>query len=325
MYTVLRTKKLKTMQDVAGAGAHVFRLRKTPNADPAKQHLNEVLVRGGGNQLHKIVGTRIKEGVTNPKAQIRKNSVRVIEFILSASPEFFDKASKDEEREWLRANVQWLRSKYGAKNVVSVVCHRDEKTMHLHAFVVPVTSDGRLSAKEMIGGTRQVLRDLQTDYAKAMAHFGLSRGVENSRADHTTISEYYKAINSAFSNFKSVKVATPSLFNRGRFAKKVESVIEGKNRTIAILRNELKRTSQNKLVKENKELEDENKKLLKKLSAERERRLQSETYQEIIRRDKIKKQEKIDNLNHHIQNLEERIRKLNSKYGIKKGPSLEHS
>ncbi|WP_251033333.1 plasmid recombination protein, partial [Escherichia coli] len=40
--------------------------------------------------------------------------------------------------------------KYGKDRVVAAVVHRDEATPHLSAFVVPLTQDGRLSAKEFI-------------------------------------------------------------------------------------------------------------------------------------------------------------------------------
>lgn len=215
-FAILRTEKLKTIQDVAGSGSHVFRLRDTPNADPAKQKLNKILVGGESNQLHRIVQDRIETGGT--KARVRKDSVRAIEFLLTASPEWFEKASPQKLEKWQEANVKWLKNKYGEENLVSAVLHMDETTPHIHAHVVPITADGRLSAKEFIGGTRHRLQELQTDYAKAMQGFGLERGSEKSIAKHENIKTYYKHVNDAKSGKIRVPVVDkPPLFKRDEY------------------------------------------------------------------------------------------------------------
>ena len=72
---------------------------------------------------------------------------------------------------------QWLEKKYGKDRVVAAVVHRDEATPHLSAFVVPLTQDGRLSAKEFIGG-RSKMRDDQSTYAESVKKLGLERGIE---------------------------------------------------------------------------------------------------------------------------------------------------
>ncbi len=68
---------------------------------------------------------------------------------------------------------QWLEKKYGKDRVVAAVVHRDEATPHLSAFVVPLTQDGRLSAKEFIGG-RSKMREDQSTYAESVKNWVLS-------------------------------------------------------------------------------------------------------------------------------------------------------
>ncbi|MBE3084567.1 plasmid recombination protein, partial [Escherichia coli] len=63
--------------------------------------------------------------------------------------------------------------------------HRDEATPHLSAFVVPLTQDGRLSAKEFIGGGAKKRGDQRT-HAGSVKKLGLERGIEGSRAPHQT-------------------------------------------------------------------------------------------------------------------------------------------
>lgn len=45
-----------------------------------------------------------------------------------------------------------LEEEYGRENIVGAAIHLDESKPHLHIDVVPLTEDGRLSAKEIVGG-----------------------------------------------------------------------------------------------------------------------------------------------------------------------------
>lgn len=227
VYAILRTKKLKTIQDVAGSGSHVFRLRETPNADTKRKNENKILVSIESNLLHQLVSSRIEQGL-NKKSKVRKDSVRAIEFILTASPEWFEKATKEQFEEWQKANVEWLKAKYGEPNLVSAVLHLDEQTPHIHAHIVPVTDDGRLSAKELIGGTRDRHRQLQSDYAQAMKGFGLERGSEKSIAKHQDIKTYYNSVNKAKNEkIKMPKIEEPPRFlGRERYTKKLRKRIK---------------------------------------------------------------------------------------------------
>ncbi|RYF15122.1 MAG: plasmid recombination enzyme, partial [Oxalobacteraceae bacterium] len=64
---------------------------------------------------------------------------------------------------------------------------------HLSAFVVPLTADGRLSAKEFIGSKAKMSAD-QTSYAGKVRDLGLERGIEGSRASHERVASFYGAI-----------------------------------------------------------------------------------------------------------------------------------
>lgn len=268
-YAILRTQKLKTIQDVAGSGSHVFRLRDTPNADPARTSENKVLVGGESNLLHQVVNSRIENGL-NEKAKVRKDSVRAIEFMLTASPDWFEKATKKQFEQWQEANVDWLKSKYGEANLVSAVLHVDEQTPHIHAHIVPITADGRLSAKDLIGGTRHRLKELQTDYAEAMKPFGLERGSEKSIAKHQDIKTYYKVIDDA----KNEKVKIPKIedppifFGKEEYVKKLKKNYVRISKKAKYWRHEsmrLKNNSNSKAVEEaekkRKEAEEQQKKL----------------------------------------------------------------
>ncbi|WCF14008.1 plasmid recombination protein (plasmid) [Edwardsiella piscicida] len=63
----------------------------------------------------------------------------------------------------------------------------------MSAFVVPITKDGRLSAKEFIGNRTKMSND-QSSYAEAVKHLGLVRGIEGSKATHKRIKAHYNAL-----------------------------------------------------------------------------------------------------------------------------------
>ena len=69
------------------------------------------------------------------------------------------------------------------------------KTPHMYAYVVPRDPEsGRLNAKRWLGGAR-ALRDMQTEFVQDVGQqHGLERGIEGSKAKHTTIKQHYAAI-----------------------------------------------------------------------------------------------------------------------------------
>jgi hypothetical protein len=112
---------------------------------------------------------------------------------MTASPEWFAQATPEQEKAFFQRSLQWLADKYGADRIVTASIHLDEATPHLSAFVVPLTQDKRLSAKEFIG-SREKMRADQTTYAACVADLGLERGIEGSKATHQTIQQHYAAI-----------------------------------------------------------------------------------------------------------------------------------
>ncbi|CAK7033974.1 MAG: hypothetical protein DELT_00480 [Desulfovibrio sp.] len=191
-FTVLRIQKLKTWGAVAGAGKHNQRERETPNADSTRGVSNEYLVGTPGMDnvaaVKEAIGTQL----------IRKNAVLGVEMLLSASPGYFrpnnpERAGAyDQGRllSWKQATMEWLNEKYGQR-VVSAILHLDEATPHIHALLVPVDDNGKLNCRALFGGTRHTLSRLQTEYGNAVADLGINRGIENSRATHQKVSQFY--------------------------------------------------------------------------------------------------------------------------------------
>ena len=191
-YAICRVAKIKTAQAGAAKTAHNYRQRETPNADTGRKPLNHEYVNTAERNYWELATERIQEA----GAKVRPDSVRGVEVLLTASPEAFKRREDGSQADWhgskwAEANIAFLKGKFGEENVVSCTLHQDELTPHFHAVVVPITPDGRLSAKDMFNP--KTLRALQTEYAEAMKPFGMERGVEHSRAKHETMRHVYGA------------------------------------------------------------------------------------------------------------------------------------
>ena len=97
----------------------------------------------------------------------RKDSVRLVETLITASPEFFSGKKPGEVREFFEHALEFLKTKQAEETFLSAVVHVDEKTPHMHLCFVPITADGRLSAKEIVGNKKKLTK-WQDEYWKHM-------------------------------------------------------------------------------------------------------------------------------------------------------------
>lgn len=215
-YAIMRCKKLTGMGSVASVLQHCYRERETPNADAERTPENYCSVSQSADEA---MG-KLRELLPEKR---RKDAVLAVEYVMTASPEWWNEATPRQQAEFFARSEQWLENKYGKDRVVAAVVHRDEATPHLSAFVVPLTQDGRLSAKEFIGG-RSKMRDDQSTYAESVKKLGLERGIEGSRATHQTVQHYYESINRGTRSQVSIspEALEPRVLRKGIFTKDVE-------------------------------------------------------------------------------------------------------
>ena len=195
-YAVYHTEKGKASG--GGIGHHIDR---TPgreysysHADPERKNLNVSFQVHKGREntpLHNAISERIAEGYKG-KRKIRNDAVRYLNHVLTGSHEDMKEIfnDKDKSQKWLNENYKFACQEFGHENIVRFTLHLDEKTPHIHCVTVPLTSDGKLSAKEIMGN-KKVLRERQDKYADMMKVFGLKRGLESSTAKHETQQQYY--------------------------------------------------------------------------------------------------------------------------------------
>lgn len=210
MYAIIRAEKMK---NILNSKNHNMRIgHQKPNINLDRTNKNPVLV--GDINFDQVIKNRVKEISEKQNQTIRKDANLAVEFILSASPEFFynipnrdewekltmevhkDKITsiqstlnEEKTQKWIELSRDYLKKEFG-ENLISAVVHFDEKTPHIHAVVLPVVN-GRLTCKKFF--TPTACRKWQDSYAKQLSSLGLMRGKENSEAIHTSQKEFYKA------------------------------------------------------------------------------------------------------------------------------------
>lgn len=166
-YAIMRFQK-KTSGKLSACECHNERkksaYKSNPNIDPERSQYNYHLVEAPKYTY----GRAIKERLNVVNCRKRKNSVLLIETLITASPELMNELPEEEQREFFARAVEFFQKKIGKENVVSAVVHMDEKTPHMHLSFIPLTRDGRLSAKEIIGNQKH-LSEWQTEFHEYMS------------------------------------------------------------------------------------------------------------------------------------------------------------
>lgn len=195
MFAIYRHDKLKSMGQIHASSQHMTRMRPTPNADPGRKSENKVLI-GGDDPAADVAALVPALDAKNADGQRlrRSNSVLAIEVLLTASPEWWAEATRDQQQEWLDRSTEWLVQEYGRENIAHLRLHGDERTPHLTGFIVPIDPEsGSLNARRWIGGPRRCAEQ-QSAYAAAVEPLGLRRGVEGSTAEHESVKRFYGAL-----------------------------------------------------------------------------------------------------------------------------------
>ena len=153
-YAILRFAKHKA--GPAGAlEAHHERTKEqyasNPDIDITRSKDNFHIIKPD-KRYRQEINTRIKAA----GCKTRKDSTMFVDTLITASQEFFVGRKKAEIKAFFTEAVAFMEKKIGKGNIFSAVVHMDEKTPHLHLCFTPITEDGRLSAKEILGNRAQL-------------------------------------------------------------------------------------------------------------------------------------------------------------------------
>ena len=164
-YAIMRFMKYKG-PEISRIEAHDERTKETyasnPDVDTSRSHLNYHLVEPQGHYRMEA-----DKQIIQAQCRTRSDSVRLVETLITGSPEFFKKKTDKQIREYFEHAIEFLKQYIRPETIISAVVHMDEKTPHMHVTFVPLTEDNRLCAKEIIGN-RKKLTQWQDDYWKYM-------------------------------------------------------------------------------------------------------------------------------------------------------------
>lgn len=195
-FAIIRTKKHKHIASVIGVARHHAREIACPTADAAKASRN--VSWGAGKSPSQAVGDKVLEVIEDAQKtagkKFRSDSVKAIEYLMTASPEWWKTSTKEQRSGYVKRCRSFIEKKHGAGCVIAEWYHGDEASPHLHCIVVPL-HDGVLNAKHFLGGKAR-MRGLQDDFAKQVGEpYGLARGISGSNAEHVPVLDWWAALN----------------------------------------------------------------------------------------------------------------------------------
>ena len=154
-YAILRFKKRKA-GSVASCERHNERKKEAyksnPDIDIGRSKENYHLVPPPRYTYKKEINRMVAEA----GCKVRRDSVMMVETLITASPEFMNSLPPAEQKEYFTEALDFISERVGRQNILSAVVHMDEKTPHMHLCFVPLTEDGRLSAKDIMGNKKKL-------------------------------------------------------------------------------------------------------------------------------------------------------------------------
>lgn len=155
-YAIMRFAKYKG-PEIGNIEAHNERTKEkyasNPDVDTSRSKYNFHLVKPPGKYR-----AESERQIAAAGCRTRKDSIRMIETLFTASPEFFKGKKRAEIRVFFEEALHFLEQHQSKETIISAVVHMDEKTPHMHLSFVPLTADGRLCAKEIVGNKKKLTR-----------------------------------------------------------------------------------------------------------------------------------------------------------------------
>ncbi len=263
-YAILRFAKYKG-PEIGHIESHNERTKEkyasNPDVDTSRSHLNFHLV-----TPERKYRAEAEKQIAEAGCRTRSDSVRVVEALVTASPEFFKGKKKAEVKAYFTEALSFIQKYQSKETIISAVVHMDEKTPHMHLCFIPLTEDKRLSAKEIVGNKKK-LTWWQDEFWKHMVkkYPDLERGESASETGRTHIPPrlFKEAVHLNRMKDQIMAILNDSNpFNKKAKAEELEALLDKYIPGVEVMRTKLK-----KYDKTYKELTEENAELEKKLSS----------------------------------------------------------
>ena len=260
-YAIMRFAKYKG-PEIGNIEAHNERTKEkyasNPDVDTSRSKYNFHLVKPPGKYR-----AESERQIAAAGCRTRKDSIRMIETLFTASPEFFKGKKRAEIRVFFEEALHFLEQHQSKETIISAVVHMDEKTPHMHLCFVPLTEDKRLSAKEIVGNKKK-LTWWQDEFWKHMVgkYPDLERGESASETGRTHIPPrlFKEAVHLNRMKDQIMAILNDSNpFNKKAKAEELETLLDKYVPGVEAMRTKLKKYDKTckELTAENAELEKE--------------------------------------------------------------------
>lgn len=186
MFCIMRTEKRKRT-DLGGIQKENTRTATEYNNKVAPgMDVFNVVLKESNNWLQDI-----NREIQAAGAKARSNSVMALDTIYTASPEFFQERTNAENDKFFQDCLKFHNEHFG--HIISAVVHYDETTPHLHVISVPLTKDGRLSARDVIGNKAKMSKTQDNFFEQVGRSYGLERGIHmdgQEKKEHISAQEH---------------------------------------------------------------------------------------------------------------------------------------
>ena len=260
-YAILRFAKYKG-PEIGHIESHNERTKEkyasNPDIDTSRSHLNFHLV-----FPERKYRAEAEKQIAEAGCRTRSDSVRVVEALVTASPEFFRGKKKAEIKAYFQETLDFIQQHQNPRTIISAVVHMDEKTPHMHLCFVPLTKDKRLSAKEIVGNKKK-LTWWQDEFWKHMVkkYPNLERGESASETGRTHIPPrlFKEAVHLNRMKDQIMAILNDSNpFNKKSKVEELETLLDKYVPGVEVMRTKLKKYDKTykELTAENAELEKE--------------------------------------------------------------------
>ncbi len=242
---VMRQEKKKAREHINNTDNHNSRKKldtrrkRRENVDPKRSHYNRIYVTPSAGSLWAEVDYRCDQirnyaKAMRKKGMVKKNSVKCVEFYISASAEYFapmegketiaglwDKRKTDN---WAKTTAQYLQDEWG-DDILRLDLHLDEKTPHFHAEIWGGHgARNRLAANETFL-TPKNLENYHDRYAEAVKDLGIQRAKRGSGAKHVPEAEYRRLQRLGEAKVKvTPKLTTKDILTKNRVIGKADTI-----------------------------------------------------------------------------------------------------
>ena len=155
-YSILRVARVKGSGNTKGLQKHNQRENNNYNNKDIRHeetYKNYDLVHEKNVDYKQLIADKIDSNYTG-KRKNRTDAIRHVEGIITSDEEFFNGLSEEKTHQFFKDSLDFAKQEYGEENILYATVHLDEKVPHMHFGFVPLTDDGRLSAKEKLGNKK---------------------------------------------------------------------------------------------------------------------------------------------------------------------------